>query len=103
MEPVPGIGGFGEGQKPFFWISTRGPAQTDIHVAFAADSRKTVDAFYAAALEAGATDNGGRVSGRSTTRPTTAPTFSTPTATTSKPSATCRNNGRAGVRKRALG
>jgi catechol 2,3-dioxygenase-like lactoylglutathione lyase family enzyme len=24
MEPVPGIGGFGEGQKPFFWIGTRG-------------------------------------------------------------------------------
>jgi predicted lactoylglutathione lyase len=33
--------------------------QTDIHIAFAADSRETVDAFHAAALEAGATDNGG--------------------------------------------
>jgi catechol 2,3-dioxygenase-like lactoylglutathione lyase family enzyme len=59
MEPVPGIGGFGDGQKPFFWIGTRGPAQSEIHVAFAADSRETVDAFYAAALEAGGTDNGG--------------------------------------------
>ena len=59
MEPVPGIGGFGDGQKPFFWIGTRGPAQSEIHVAFAADSRETVDAFHAAALEAGGTDNGG--------------------------------------------
>jgi catechol 2,3-dioxygenase-like lactoylglutathione lyase family enzyme len=59
MEPVPGIGGFGDGQKPFFWIGTRGPAQSEIHVAFAADSRGTVDAFHAAALEAGGTDNGG--------------------------------------------
>jgi catechol 2,3-dioxygenase-like lactoylglutathione lyase family enzyme len=59
MEPVPGIGGFGEGGKPFFWIDTRGPAPPPgIHVAFLADSRETVDAFHAAALEAGGTDNG---------------------------------------------
>ena len=60
MEPVAGAGGFGEDGKPFFWIDTRGPApQSAIHVAFAVDSRETVDAFHAAALEAGATDNGG--------------------------------------------
>ena len=59
MEPGPGVGGFGEGGKPFFWIVSRGAApQTDIHIAFAADSRETVDAFHAAALDAGATDNG---------------------------------------------
>jgi catechol 2,3-dioxygenase-like lactoylglutathione lyase family enzyme len=59
MEPAPGIGGFGEGQKPFFWIATRGPApQSAVHVAFAVERRATVDAFHAAALEAGATDNG---------------------------------------------
>jgi catechol 2,3-dioxygenase-like lactoylglutathione lyase family enzyme len=59
LEPVPGIGGFGDGQKPFFWIGTRGPVpQSEIHVAFAADSRELVDAFHAAALEAGGTDNG---------------------------------------------
>jgi catechol 2,3-dioxygenase-like lactoylglutathione lyase family enzyme len=59
MEPAPGIGGFGDGQKPFFWIGTRGPApQTEIHVAFATDRRETVDAFHAAALAAGGTDNG---------------------------------------------
>jgi catechol 2,3-dioxygenase-like lactoylglutathione lyase family enzyme len=59
MEPAPGIGGFGEDQKPFFWIATRGrtPA-TGIHVAFDTGDRGTVDAFHAAALEAGGTDNG---------------------------------------------
>jgi len=59
MEPVDETGGFGDGQKPFFWISTRGPASTGIHVAFAVGDRETVDGFHAAALEAGATDNGG--------------------------------------------
>jgi catechol 2,3-dioxygenase-like lactoylglutathione lyase family enzyme len=60
MEPAPGIGGFGDGQKPFFWIATRGGTpQSRVHVAFAADGRETVDAFHAAALEAGGTDNGG--------------------------------------------
>ena len=56
---MPGVGGFGEGQKPFFWIATgRGAPQTGVHVAFAVADRATVDAFHAAALAAGATDNG---------------------------------------------
>jgi len=61
MEPVPGVGGFGgRDGKPFFWIGNRGrPAQTGVHVAFTAQSREEVDAFHAAALEAGASDNGG--------------------------------------------
>jgi catechol 2,3-dioxygenase-like lactoylglutathione lyase family enzyme len=58
MEPVPGIGGFGDGQKPFFWIGTRGAPQSGVHVAFSADNREAVASFHAAALEAGATDNG---------------------------------------------
>jgi catechol 2,3-dioxygenase-like lactoylglutathione lyase family enzyme len=58
LEPVAQAAGFGEGGKPFFWIETRGPAATGIHVAFAVDSRDTVDAFHAAALAAGGTDNG---------------------------------------------
>jgi catechol 2,3-dioxygenase-like lactoylglutathione lyase family enzyme len=60
MEPMPGIGGFGDGRKPFFWIGARGRApQSGVHVAFTTDSRGAVDAFHAAALQAGATDNGG--------------------------------------------
>jgi catechol 2,3-dioxygenase-like lactoylglutathione lyase family enzyme len=59
MEPVPGIGGFGDDQKPFFWIATgRRAAQRGVHVAFAVGSRELVNAFYAAALEAGGRDNG---------------------------------------------
>ena len=59
MEPVPGIGGFGERQRPFFWIATgRRSAHSGVHVAFAAENRAAVDAFHATALEAGATDNG---------------------------------------------
>ena len=59
--------GFGRGQKPEFWIG-RGPASfqkpehlrliTPLHIAFAARSRAEVDAFYAAALAAGAKDFG---------------------------------------------
>ena len=53
--------GFGspEDQKPFFWIHDRGTPHTDVHVAFAARDRATVDAFHDAALAAGGTDNGG--------------------------------------------
>jgi catechol 2,3-dioxygenase-like lactoylglutathione lyase family enzyme len=59
MEPVPGIGGFGDGRRPFFWIGTgRRSPQRGVHVAFEAADRATVDAFHGAALEAGATDNG---------------------------------------------
>lgn len=59
MEPVAGVGGFGRDGKPWFWISAdRRPVTTNVHVAFTASDRATVDAFHAAALEAGGTDNG---------------------------------------------
>src|SRR5206468_12463679 len=50
--------GFGEADKPGFWISEREPYGTGTHVAFAAADRATVDAFHAAALAAGGRDNG---------------------------------------------
>ena len=58
MEPVADVGGFGD-DFPFFWIGKRdrGP-ESGTHVAFAAEDRDTVDAFHAAALEAGGADNG---------------------------------------------
>ena len=48
--------GFGVPPKPDFWI---GPQQTgagfrEAHIAFAADDRASVDAFFAAAVNAGA-------------------------------------------------
>jgi catechol 2,3-dioxygenase-like lactoylglutathione lyase family enzyme len=59
MEPVVGVAGFGD-DFPFFWIGQRGLGpQSGTHVAFRVDDRATVDAFHAAALEAGGTDNGG--------------------------------------------
>jgi len=51
--------GFGENGKPYFWISEDPVAMLSvIHIAFVAPDRAAVDAFYQAALRAGATDNG---------------------------------------------
>jgi catechol 2,3-dioxygenase-like lactoylglutathione lyase family enzyme len=37
MEPIPGIGGFGDGRRPFVWIGTgRRSPQSGVHVAFEA-------------------------------------------------------------------
>jgi catechol 2,3-dioxygenase-like lactoylglutathione lyase family enzyme len=59
MEPIVGVCGFGD-DFPFFWIGKRGIGpQSGTHVAFRVDDRATVDAFHAAALAAGGTDNGG--------------------------------------------
>jgi catechol 2,3-dioxygenase-like lactoylglutathione lyase family enzyme len=63
MEPVEGSAGFGKdgprGPNPFFWIAARGrPVVQGAHVAFGVRSAEQVDAFHAAALAAGGTDNG---------------------------------------------
>jgi catechol 2,3-dioxygenase-like lactoylglutathione lyase family enzyme len=50
--------GFGKGGKPDFWIGGEGKLEKPLHVAIVADSRAAVDAFHAAALKAGARDNG---------------------------------------------
>lgn len=54
--------GFGTGGQATFWISSpdyTGPIQgAGSHIAFVAPDRKSVDAFYQAALEFGASDNG---------------------------------------------
>lgn len=61
------FGGFGRDDKPEFWIGEGKMAfqevadlarVTPIHVAFLAGSRAEVDAFYEAAIAAGAQDNG---------------------------------------------
>jgi len=49
--------GFGANGKPFFWIS-EGQALAGMHLAFVAQNRAQVDAFYRAALAAGAKDYG---------------------------------------------
>jgi catechol 2,3-dioxygenase-like lactoylglutathione lyase family enzyme len=50
--------GYGSAGKPFFWVGAGGPPTGRLHVAFTAGSRAVVDAFHAAALAAGGTDNG---------------------------------------------
>jgi catechol 2,3-dioxygenase-like lactoylglutathione lyase family enzyme len=53
-----GFYGFGEGQKPYFWIAEGDKRSGPMHIALAADARARVDAFYKAAMAAGAKDNG---------------------------------------------
>lgn len=50
--------GFGVPPKPDFWASEGTPNEPRIHVAFRAESREQVDAFYKAAMAAGGRDNG---------------------------------------------
>jgi catechol 2,3-dioxygenase-like lactoylglutathione lyase family enzyme len=50
--------GLGREGKPDFWIHGSAKTAPRLHVAFASPDRKTVDAFYLAALTAGARDNG---------------------------------------------
>ncbi len=51
------VGGFGT-DRPRFWINEGGPQSPPVHFAFTANTRESVDAFHAAALQAGGTDNG---------------------------------------------
>lgn len=63
MMEFEGAVGFGKetehGPKPFFWLNDRGrPAVSGAHVAFGVRDTAQVDAFHAAALTAGGSDNG---------------------------------------------
>ncbi len=63
MEFEGAMAGFGKetehGPNPFFWIAERGrPAVNGAHIAFGVRTTDQVDAFHAAALAAGGTDNG---------------------------------------------
>jgi catechol 2,3-dioxygenase-like lactoylglutathione lyase family enzyme len=50
--------GFNDGKNTDFWISKQ-KSVVPTHVAFEANNRKQVEAFYHAALAAGGKDNGG--------------------------------------------
>lgn len=45
--------------KPDLWLEKGGPNKPPLHLAIGAATRAQVDAFHAAALAAGGTDNGG--------------------------------------------
>lgn len=50
--------GFGRNGKPSLWISGGGRTSPRVHVAFVADDRAAVNAFFEAGLAAGGVDNG---------------------------------------------
>jgi catechol 2,3-dioxygenase-like lactoylglutathione lyase family enzyme len=50
--------GYGAEGKPEIWLSGGARTQPHVHIALVAGSRSAVDAFYAAAMGAGGTDNG---------------------------------------------
>ena len=54
----PDLKGFGNGGKIFFWLRPGVVEGRAAHVGFVANSQAEVDAAYAAAIAAGATDNG---------------------------------------------
>ena len=55
---VQGWVGMGKDGKSEFWFGEGGVPQGKMHIAFLAENRAQVRAFYEAALAAGATDNG---------------------------------------------
>lgn len=50
--------GFGRDGKPEFWFGQGAEVQRPMHIAFRAATREQVRQFYAAAIAAGAQDNG---------------------------------------------
>ncbi len=53
-----GWAGFGKEGKPKFWFGVDKEIHKPMHIAFLANTRKMVDLFYEASVEAGAKDNG---------------------------------------------
>jgi len=53
----PDLWGFGDGQKAVFWLKQGEPDPASIHWGFVAENNRTVDAFYKAAIAAGAKHN----------------------------------------------
>lgn len=58
MEGPYGVG-IGKNNQPSLWLHETQDEPTPMHIAFVAESRKQVDAFYKAAIAAGGSDNGG--------------------------------------------
>jgi len=59
MESGGAAAAFGKSGRPSFFVEGHGePVRGRLHIALRAETRAQVDAFHAAALEAGGTDNG---------------------------------------------
>lgn len=57
MNEYSGVAGLGR-ETPDLWVSADDKGSSNIHLAFRTDDRAVVDAFHAAALAHGGTDNG---------------------------------------------
>ena len=57
-EGHPDLKGFGRDNRVFFWLRKGRPEPQAVHVGFVARSKTEVQAFYRAAMAAGASDNG---------------------------------------------
>lgn len=84
--------GYGIHPKAFFWIGRRGTPQTGAHIAFTANDRAPSIASTTTRSRPAAGTMGGPEFGRTIMQTTTVLSCSTPTATTSKPSATRRTD-----------
>jgi catechol 2,3-dioxygenase-like lactoylglutathione lyase family enzyme len=51
------VSGYGD-DRPWFWLAEENATTGVLHIALTASNRAAVDAFYAAAMNAGGTDNG---------------------------------------------
>lgn len=51
----PAMIGYGRHPKPFLWLVAGETTDPNLHLAFTVETREAVDAFYTAALSAGAT------------------------------------------------
>ncbi len=58
MEGEHGLG-LGQKGKPSLWLFETSDKPLPLHIAFTAETRAQVEAFYRAAIEAGGKDNGG--------------------------------------------
>jgi len=58
LKEFPGFVGLGAGDKTDLWIGQDDAITKGVHLAFVSRDRKSVDAFYVAALKAGAKDHG---------------------------------------------
>jgi catechol 2,3-dioxygenase-like lactoylglutathione lyase family enzyme len=51
------VTGYGD-QRPWFWLAEQDATRGKLHIALTANTRADVDAFHAAAIQAGGVDNG---------------------------------------------
>lgn len=58
INEIRGWAAFGPPGRPVFWLRQSPSPTQSIHIAFPAPNRAAIDAWHAAALRAGATDNG---------------------------------------------